>query len=152
MRSIMMPRSGGHRWLMEAGRETSFKILSSETSGSAAVFEEVVPAGSGTPLHIHHTSDELIYVRSGNFKVRTEEATATVEAGAWIFVPRGNRHGWRNVGLVPGELSFVFTPGSGAVCFEEFAERGFPLSDLPEVELLATFKRHGYELVSFDWD
>ena len=52
----------GPVWDMEAGRLTTFKLLSEQTDDSVAVFEEVVPVGGGTPLHIHHTSDEVIYV------------------------------------------------------------------------------------------
>jgi len=47
---------------MGPGRPTTFKLLSEQTSESVAVFEEVVPAGVGTPLHRHPTSDEVIYI------------------------------------------------------------------------------------------
>jgi quercetin dioxygenase-like cupin family protein len=139
-------------WEMEPGRTAEFRILSSQTAGAAAVFEEAVPPGAGTPLHIHHPSDELILVRSGRFRFRTGSETAEVGPGAWVYVPRGLVHGWRNVGDEVGELSFVFTPASGAVCFEELASDGRRIPDMPEPELIATFTRHGYELVSFEWD
>ena len=54
-------------WDMEPGRPAAFKLMCDETGGKVAAFEEVVPPGGGTPLHIHRTSDEVIYVVSGEF-------------------------------------------------------------------------------------
>jgi quercetin dioxygenase-like cupin family protein len=152
MPPVIVPEAAGSRWEMEPGRIAAFRILSSETAGATAVFEETVPAGEGTPLHIHHTSDELILVRDGTFRFRTDNQTAEVGPGSWVYVPRGLTHGWRNTGATTGHLSFVFMPGSGAVCFEELARDGRNIRDVREAELIATFTRHGYELVSFDWD
>jgi hypothetical protein len=47
---------------MAPGRPTAFKLPCDQTDGSIAVFEEVVPTGMGTPLHIHHTSDQVIHI------------------------------------------------------------------------------------------
>ena len=58
---------------MEPGRPAAFKLMCEETGGNIAVFEEVVPPGGGTPLHIHRTSDEVIYVVSGEFAFRLGE-------------------------------------------------------------------------------
>ncbi len=149
--AVVSEVASGERWEMEPGRPATFRILSSETDGAVAVFEESVPAGAGTPLHIHHTSDELIQVKAGNFQFRTGEDSRTVGPGSWVFVPRGLVHGWRNVGTEAGGLSFVFTPASGAVCFEELRLHGRPIPEIPPDQLIATFTRHGYELVSFEW-
>lgn len=73
MVAVIVPDGVGERWEMEPGRPATFRVLSSQTGGAAAVFEERVPPGAGTPLHIHHTSDELILVRSGSFRFRTEK-------------------------------------------------------------------------------
>lgn len=141
----------GRRWEMEPGRFAVFRVLSGETGGSTAVFEESVPPGAGTPLHIHHPSDEVIFVRSGSFTFRMGDETRTVDAGGWVFIPRGLVHGWRNTGPDKGELSFVFTPAAGAVCFEELSAYDCLIPEVPEDELVATFIRHGYELVTFEW-
>ena len=70
----------GQVWDMEPGRPTTFKLLSEQTDDSVAVFEEVVPVGGGTPLHIHHTSDEVIYVLGGNLLSRSGSRLRTVVA------------------------------------------------------------------------
>ncbi len=148
---VVVPDGVGERWEMEPGRRATFRILSGQTGGTAAVFEETVPPGAGTPLHIHHTSEELIQVRSGTFRFRTGESSADVGPNGWVFVPRGLVHAWRNVGTDDGELSFVFTPAAGAVCFEELRMHGTHIPEIAEDVLIATFTRSGYELVSFDW-
>lgn len=151
MEPIVAPGGTGERWEMEPGRPATFRILSAETGGAAAVFEERVPSGAGTPLHIHHTSEELILVRQGTFRFRTGESSAEVGPNGWVFIPRGLVHGWRNVGDEDGELSFVFTPGAGAVCFEELRAHAKPIPEIAEDVVIATITRSGYELVSFEW-
>lgn len=148
---VIVPDGVGERWEMEPGRPATFRILSSQTEGAAAVFEERVPAGAGTPLHIHHTSDELILVRSGSFRFRTGDNHEDVGPNGWVFIPRGLVHAWRNVGDEDGDLSFVFTPAEGAVCFEELRMHARPIPEIAEDVLIATFTRSGYEMVSFDW-
>lgn len=81
----------GPRWNMEVGRPAVFKLLSEQTSGRIAVLEEIVPPGMGTPLHLHRTSDEVIYVLSGQFSVRLGEKTQTVSADSWIFIRSDSR-------------------------------------------------------------
>ena len=49
------------------------KMESGETGGSAAVFEEVTPSGTVTPYHLHHDSDEIIYVLSGQMTFKIGE-------------------------------------------------------------------------------
>jgi quercetin dioxygenase-like cupin family protein len=151
MDAVVSEAGSGRRWEMEPGRTATFRVLSVETGGATAVFEEAVPPGAGTPLHIHHPSDELILVRSGLFTFRIGEELRSVESGGWVFIPRGLVHGWRNTGTVSGDLSFVFVPAAGAVCFEELRTHERMIPDIPEAELVATFTKHGYELVSFEW-
>ena len=52
---------------MEPDRTATFKLLSEQTGDSVAIFEELIPAGFGTALHLHHTSDEAMCVLSGAF-------------------------------------------------------------------------------------
>ena len=61
-RGYAVAKNEGDVWEMEPGRLAVFKLLAMQTGGSVAVFEETVPVGAGTPLHIHRTSDEILYV------------------------------------------------------------------------------------------
>ena len=142
----------GPAWDMEPGRPAVFKLLADDTGGKVGVFEEVVPPGVGTPLHIHRNSDEVFYVFSGDFTFRLGDVSRRVSAGAWVFVPLGAVHGFRNSGAEAGRLLFVFTPGAGAKAFEEMRLQGKPLPEIDPAIRDAIFARHGYELIDRDWE
>jgi quercetin dioxygenase-like cupin family protein len=136
---------------MDPGRPAAFKLLREQTGEAVAVFEEVVPPGGGTPLHIHHTSDEVIYVVSGEFSFRLGDTSKQASGGSWVFIPRGSVHGWRNAGSTSGRVFFIFTPGAGAKAFEEMRFQGVYLPDVDPATRDAIFQRHGFEFVAADW-
>lgn len=141
----------GSAWDMEVGRPAIFKLLSEETGGKIAVFEEIVPPGMGTPLHIHRTSDEVLYVLSGDFTFQLGDLKRQVTGGSWVFVPLGSVHGWRNSGRSDARIFFIFTPGAGAKAFEEMRHEGIPLPDIADDLREEIFQRHGYEFITWDW-
>jgi quercetin dioxygenase-like cupin family protein len=150
--SWIVSREQGPVWDMEPGRPTTFKLVSGQTGGSVSVFEEVVPVGAGTPLHIHHTSDEVIHVVTGELTIRLGIPVTTIGAGTWVFIPRGTAHGWKNLGKAPIQAAFVFTPSHGAVFFEELRLLAQPMPSIAPETMLALSKRYGFELVSLDWE
>lgn len=143
--------SDGAAWDMEPGRPVVFKLLSEQTGGSIAVFEEAVPVGAGTPLHIHHTSDEVLFVQAGEFTFRLGETQQQVSAGAWVFIPLGSAHGWRNSGTSEGRLLNIFTPAAGAKAFEEMRLQGVPVPEVDPALRIEIFKRNGYEFLTWEW-
>jgi quercetin dioxygenase-like cupin family protein len=122
----------GPVWQIESGdkRPMIFKLLSGQTGGNISVFEETVPIGAGTPLHIHHTSDEVIHLLTGELTIKLGTQRSTLNAGTWVFIPRGTTHGWRNRGKVAAQAAYVFTPSNGATCFEEMRTLG-PMQSIP---------------------
>jgi quercetin dioxygenase-like cupin family protein len=152
MQGLVIPPAAGTVWEIERGRPATFKLDSEDTDGKVSVFEEIVPPGSGTPIHAHTTGDEVIHIISGDFIVRMNDETHRAPAGSWVFIPRGLSHAWRNCGTEAGRAFFIFTPGSGGKFFEEMREHKLPLPEIePKVsgEVLA---RHGYEDTGiWDW-
>jgi quercetin dioxygenase-like cupin family protein len=150
---FIVPAKQGPVWEMEPGgkRPMTFKLLREQTGGSISVFEESVPIGAGTPLHIHHTSDEIIHLLAGELTIKLGTQRSTINAGAWVFIPRGTSHGWRNRGGAPVQASYVFTPSDGAICFEEMRTLG-PMQSISQETKDVLFKRAGFELVSVDWE
>lgn len=142
----------GPTWDMEVGRPATFKVLSDHTGGKMAAFEEIVPPLMGTPLHIHRTSDELIFIVSGQFSVRLGEKTQTASTGAWIFIPMGSVHGWRNSGTQDGRMFYIFSPATGARPFEDMRHQGKPLPDIDPDILGEIFAKHGHEIVAMEWE
>jgi uncharacterized cupin superfamily protein len=47
------------------GRSIVLKLRGAETDGSIMFFEETIPVGTRSTLHLHHDSDEVAYVLSG---------------------------------------------------------------------------------------
>lgn len=144
-------RAEGQAWEMEPGRAVVFKLLAGQTGGTIAVFEETVPAGAGTPLHIHLTSDEVLYVQSGDFTLQLGNEQRQVSAGAWVFIPLGSVHGWRNSGIEAGQLLNIFTPAAGARAFEELSQYGKPIPELDPATRDDIMARHGYQFLTWDW-
>lgn len=141
----------GPVWDMEPGRPTIFKLTSEETGGSAAVFEESVPVGAGTPLHKHHASDELIHLTGGELTLKLGSRTTVIGSGTWVFIPRGTPHAWRNTGSTAAHASFVFAPAESAKFFEQLRLLAQPIPSIPPEVLADLCQRFGYELVSFEW-
>ena len=141
----------GPVWDMEPGRPTTFKLTSDDTAGSVAVLEESVPVSAGTPLHIHHASDELIHLREGELTLKLGPRTSVIGSGTWVFIPRGTPHGWRNSGNIAARAAFVFTPADSAKFFEQLRLLAVPIPSVPPDVLGDLCQRFGYELVSFEW-
>jgi len=61
---------------VSSGRSFSLKLLGGETGDSIMMFEETIPAGTTSTFHLHHDSDEVAYVLSGEitFKIGDEVA------------------------------------------------------------------------------
>jgi mannose-6-phosphate isomerase-like protein (cupin superfamily) len=55
----------GQRGRWPRGRSSTLKLRNGETDESVMIFEEVALVGSVTSMHLHHDSDEVAYVLSG---------------------------------------------------------------------------------------
>jgi hypothetical protein len=90
----------------------------------------------------------------GELLIRLGTTVTTIGAGAWVFIPRGTTHGWKNLGSVPVQASYTFTPSDGAKVFEESRSLGHYPSDNPETmaNFQALMKRYSFELVAREWE
>lgn len=99
------------------------KVSGEDTGGSLSVVEASIPPGSGPPPHVHPDADEAYFVQSGVLEVLDGEETLHVEAGDFVFIPKGTRHRFINRWTHPARLLFLFTPAG----FERlFFEVGTP--------------------------
>ena len=64
----IVPPDQGPVWMMEQDRPMTFTLLSGQSENIAA-FEEVVPSGATTPLHIYRQSDEAVHVLPGELMI-----------------------------------------------------------------------------------
>src|SRR5271170_7734533 len=80
---VVMPGMGP-AWKMTPGRSSTLKLRNDETEESVMMFEEVAPIGTVTPMHLHHDSDEVAYVLSGEITFKIGD---TVTVGGPVPAP-----------------------------------------------------------------
>src|SRR5687768_7633415 len=86
-------------WL---GTSYSINVGRYQSGGIVGVFEGLVPAGGGPPLHVHHNEDEVIHVIEGEYEFWVDGQVTPAGPGASIFLPRGVPHTFRVRGTTPG--------------------------------------------------
>lgn len=77
-----------------------------------------VPKGYGIPPHVHHDEDEIAYVLEGAIEFTAFGAggcaarTVLVGPGAFVHMPRGVPHSWRNGAEGPSRMLVITSPGA----------------------------------------
>jgi quercetin dioxygenase-like cupin family protein len=86
------------------------KISGSDTDGELAIFEQTsLSPGKGTPLHIHHSQDEIFYVIEGAYKFQVGDDKYDLATGESIFLPRKVAHAWTQVSE-KGKMTVTMQP------------------------------------------
>jgi quercetin dioxygenase-like cupin family protein len=136
-------------WNMAPGRTAALKLRNDQTGQSVMAFEEVTPAGTEVPLHVHADSDEVMYVLAGQYSFRVGDAMSSGGPGACAFMPRGVPHAWRCNGPDAGRAFFLYTPGGAGKVFEEASKLQLPAPTPTDVDpqLEELFRRHGWQVV-----
>ncbi|NBN77489.1 cupin domain-containing protein [Microvirga tunisiensis] len=112
-------------WWVVGDRYTSL-LAAEETGGSFSLFEFIVPAGRGSPPHIHHAEHETFVIISGEVEFTVAGTASRVGPGGVVFGARGVAHNFRNVGESEARMIVICTPG-GLERF--FAAAGVPTTD-----------------------
>jgi len=76
---------GAHMLVKNAGVASSFFVA-----------DHPLPAGYAVPPHTHDGDDEAFFVIEGALTLDTDEGPRIAEAGAFVHLPAGVRHGFRN--------------------------------------------------------
>ncbi len=131
----------------------TFKVTSEETDGTFAIVEEVVPSNYATPLHVHCREDERVYVVSGNLMFQVGDEIFGATTGAFINMPRGLVHNYKNVGNTEAVLLITYSPGGIEDMFCEIGRPVINASKMPpnltplEMEnLVAIAAQYGIEI------
>jgi mannose-6-phosphate isomerase-like protein (cupin superfamily) len=128
-------------------RTSSIRLRNEATGGSIMMFEETIPAGTMSTFHLHHDSDEVAYVLSGEVTFRIGDEIVSHSAGEGAFVPRGVPHAWKSTGAETGRVLFAYTPAKAGGLIEEQQQTGRNFASLNERELADILQRHGWELL-----
>ena len=93
-KGFVVPPGQGRVWKMAAGRSSALKLLGGETGESVMMFEETAPSGTETTYHLHHDSDEMAYVLTGEITFKIGEEVTVGGPGTCAFMPRGLAHAY----------------------------------------------------------
>ncbi|HEY2873163.1 MAG TPA: cupin domain-containing protein, partial [Reyranella sp.] len=110
-KGVVVPAGGGKQYQSEPGRTFALKLLGHETADSIMIFEETIPAGTGSTHHLHHDSDEVVWVLEGEFTFKIGDEVLSGGPGTCAFLPRAVPHAWKNSDAGPGRALFLYTPG-----------------------------------------
>ena len=77
-------------WLL--GMLQTIKIGREDTNGAYGLIEVVVPAGVGSPWHVHPEEDEWFYVLEGELTVWIADTKLSLTPGSFAFGPKGVPH------------------------------------------------------------
>ena len=108
-------------WVM--GDTYTLMASAAETGGQFSLFEFSVPAGMGSPPHVHTIEDETFYVLSGTVEFTIDGIVSTVGPGEVVYGSRNVPHNFRNVGSSEARMLVLATPGG---LEEFFAAAGTP--------------------------
>jgi quercetin dioxygenase-like cupin family protein len=103
------------------GGRVVFKVRGDQTDGRLTAFETVVAPGDGPPLHVHATEDETLYVIEGEVRFRLDDELCDGGTGSFVFVPRGTRHTFQNIGAHDARMLIHFSPSGMERFFDRFA-------------------------------
>ena len=143
-KGIVVPAGGGKHYEETPGRFFDLKLLADQTGQSIMLFEETVPAGTKSTHHLHHDSDEVVWVLEGEFTFKIGDEVFSGGPGTCAFLPRGVPHAWKSSDTGAGRAVFLYTPGDAGKYIEEMRERPQTLS---EAEREAQRARHGWKLI-----
>jgi quercetin dioxygenase-like cupin family protein len=102
------------------GGLVTFKVTSEQSGGAYVLLHDRMPRGKTTPLHLHPSFDETVYVLAGELLVHIDGAEHSVGTGATASIPRGVPHALLVTSDEAQILAFV-TPGD---VFEQFFREG----------------------------
>ena len=129
------------------GRSFSLKLRGGETGDSIMMFEETVPAGTRSTFHLHHDSDEVAYVLSGEITFKIGDQITVGGRGTSAFMPRDVPHAWKSTGAETGRVLFLYMPGRAGGLFEELAGHSDVSPTLDDGEFVRIAERYGWEIV-----
>jgi len=109
--AIVLPPSGGRRYEMGA-LWAVFKADKAETKERYSLSEWwLKPYTEGPGAHSHESNDESFYVIKGRPEILVGEAWVPLQKGAFVRIPAGVMHDFRNTTDRDAGLLNMFIPG-----------------------------------------
>jgi quercetin dioxygenase-like cupin family protein len=124
-----------------------------DTGGAYALIHAVVPPQGGPPLHRHSREDEAFYVLEGDLAFEVDGRPLVAGPGAWVTLPRGTLHAFKNRGPTAAKMLIVVTPSGLERYFAEVGREATdpapgpgPVTPADIERLLAVAPKYGLEV------
>lgn len=140
------------------GHETfAIKVTGEQTDGAFAFMDGLIEPDHGNLPHIHSKEDEAFYIVSGAFEFINGNERITAGSGDFVYIPRGTRHAFKNIGTEPARLLVFYTPAGPESFFlaqGEVDRAPDPWPDEKFNELVDILGAHNMVLLpgAHDWD
>lgn len=105
---LLTQGEGESLWVL--GDLYTFKATGKQTNGTFTVIDQIIQPQNGPPPHIHHREDETFYVLEGKFSFLCGDKQRVLEAGSFIYIPKGTIHTFKNINEQQGRLLVTITP------------------------------------------
>jgi mannose-6-phosphate isomerase-like protein (cupin superfamily) len=112
--------AGGGERLHYLGMEFVIRASAESTGGAFSIVEEIHPLD--TPLHIHHSHDELFYILEGEHVFTVGGTEVRAGPGDMVFGPREVPHAHRRLVPGAGRILEMFSPAGFEAFFRDLAE------------------------------
>jgi len=126
-----------------SGGTAHYLATGASTNGQFGLYRwEMAAVPSGPEPHFHRSISESFYVLSGT--IRLYDGTSWIDAapGAFLFVPAGGIHAFRNESGEPASMLILFAPGAPREDYFETLARVADGQPLSEEDKVAFYLRH----------
>jgi len=149
--NVLHAGQGRSFWVI--GDLYTFLATGEDTNGAYALIHVLVPPGSGPPPHIHRREDEAFFVLEGQMSFQVDGRKISAAAGAWVTLPKGTLHAFKNTGSTPAKMLILVNPSGLEKFFEEVGREATDRSSEPPAfspadleKLLAVAPKYGLEI------
>ena len=151
-RSPTFRKPSDGRTIGVVGDTYRFLATGEETNGRYAMWEAIVPPGSGPPPHIHSREDESFFILEGEITFRIGDERFVAKAGTFANMPIGSLHSFKNetdeiarmiISVAPAGLEMMFFEVGQQVGSNGTAP---PPTEAEFAKLLAVALKYGIEI------
>ena len=122
------------------GTTVHYLATGGSTDGLFGLYRwEMGPEPSGPGPHFHRSIGESFYILTGSVRIFNGSRWIDTSPGAFVHVPPGGIHGFRNESGEPASMLLHFAPGAPR---EGYFEGSLALAGMSEEERAEFFRRH----------
>ena len=128
-----------------AGVEFIVKVSSEDSGGAFTLLDNLNPAGTFLPPHIHHRESETFYIMEGQYEFNVDGTVIHAGPGDTVYAPQGVPHSFKVTSETDGRVMLYVSPGGFDLCAEAMSK--LPLDPPDMGAIIQTCMEHGIEFL-----